>query len=446
MQREKKGKTLLERAILMIQGEEFKNKSKKSEKDFTRKRKIGFVPLVCLVLRMIRKSTQLELDEFRERFMPELAEKTSYTKQSFSEARQKLSPVAFTLLNDEIVRGFYEDDDFKKFKGFRLLAIDGSLIEVPNTLETQQTYGYISTHKDGVKAARALSSSLFDVENKILISSCLSRYDDNERSLAKRNIDNLLSFEGSSIPNLILFDRGYPSADFIKYLEEKGIKYVMRSHTSFYKEVVNTSMPDEQVQIEITRERAYFLKRQGTPIQKGTLLGLRVLTVELPTGEIEILLTNLNKDELSYEESKTLYFKRWGIETRFNELKHKFEIENFSGEKPIIIEQDFYAAVFLSNIASIFEQEAEAELREKNKNKTLKYEEYRINKNILVGKLKNRLIEMILEEDNGKKDVLYKRFLKELQRNIVPVIPNRSYKRDKQTKCNRYAKSKRRSL
>jgi hypothetical protein len=197
----------------MIHEEEFKNQSRKRENDFTRTRKVGFVSLICMLIRMIRKSTQLELDEFRELFMPESAETTSYTKQSFSEARQKLSPIAFTLLNDEIVRGFYEDSDFKTYKGFRLLAMDGSVMEIPNTKETQQIYGYASTYKKGFRVARALSSHLFDVENKMVISTCLGRYDDSERNLAKRNIEKLLSFEQSHIRNLILFDRGYPSAD-----------------------------------------------------------------------------------------------------------------------------------------------------------------------------------------------------------------------------------------
>ncbi|MGW8957265.1 hypothetical protein [Paenibacillus sp. NPDC055715] len=65
---------------------------------------MGFIPLLLLILRMVQKTTQLELDEFRGRFMPEEAAKTTYTKQFFSKARQKLSPTAFTMLNDELVR------------------------------------------------------------------------------------------------------------------------------------------------------------------------------------------------------------------------------------------------------------------------------------------------------------------------------------------------------
>lgn len=121
-----------------MRSDEFKENMKKNERDFKRNRKIGFFPLLGLILRMVRKSTQLELDEFREMFMPEEAAKTTYTKQSFSEARQKLSPAAFALLNDELIQAFYEDGDFKTYQGFRLLAMDGSVMELPNTSETQR--------------------------------------------------------------------------------------------------------------------------------------------------------------------------------------------------------------------------------------------------------------------------------------------------------------------
>ncbi|MDG0814371.1 transposase [Cohnella rhizosphaerae] len=176
------------------------------------------------------------------------------------------------------------------------------------------------------------------------------------------------------------------------------------------------------------------------------MLNVRVVKVELSSGETEILLTNVNAEELSYEACKPLYFKRWGIETRFDDLKHKFEIENFSGQKPQIIEQDFYATVLLSNMASVMEQEAEEQMKESKRTEQLKYEEYRINKNILVGKLRNRLIEMVLEEDDARRDVLHERFLEELQRNIVPVVKDRTLKRTKQTKANKFTKTKRRGL
>ena len=188
------------------------------------------------------------------------------------------------------------------------------------------------------------------------------------------------------------------------------------------------------------------MKEQGTLIPVGTVLKIRVIKVKLSTGEIETLITDLTAEELSYEECKALYFKRWGIETRYDQLKNQFEVENFSGVTPTVIEQDFYATILLSNMASLIEQDAHEEMQKKNAHKTLKYDEYKINHNILVGKLKNRLVEIILEEDNAKKDAMFQRLIAELERNIVAVIPGRSFKREKKSKANKYNNSKRRSL
>jgi hypothetical protein len=430
----------------MLKGKKFREESKKEEKDFTRERKVGFVSLVCLILNMIRKSTQLELDEFREKFMPEVAEATTYTKQSFSEARQKLSPRAFTLLNDEFILGFYEDDDYKTYKGFRLLAIDGMRVEIPNNKQTQKQYGFVSNGDGSPKLARALSSQLMDIENKLMLTSTLGRCDANERVLAEGNIEKILPWKTPHSRDLILFDRGYPSAGLIFYLLTHGVHFLMRVSANFYSEVTDTATPDETVEIVITKERASKLKEKGTAIPVGTVLKVRVVKVELSTGEIETLITDVSAKEINYEECKALYFKRWGIETRYDVLKNQFEIENFSGETPLVIEQDFYATMLLSNIASLIEQDALEEMQKKNAQKKLKYAEYKINHNILVGKLKNHLVEIILEEDNEKKDAMFNRMIAELERNIVAVIPGRSFKREKKSKVNKYHKSKRRSI
>lgn len=361
-QMESKGKAIIDKIIKIMNTEEFKEQSRVSAKDFTRNRKVGFLDLVCMLLRTLRKTTQLELDEFREFFMQETVG-TTYTKQSFSESRQKLLPKAFLLLNEALIQEYYAEPNFLTYKGFRILAMDGSVLEIPNTKENRETYGYISNQRENFQVARSLSSHLFDVENKLMISSCMSRYKDSERNLAKQNIEKLLSLGQTGIQNLILFDRGYPSADLLLYLKEKGIRYMMRCSASFYKEIYETTSSDEVVEIEMDRKRASDLKRQGTPIPKGTILDVRVIKVELSTGETEILLTDTTPEEVNYEESKALYFKRWGVETRFDELKNKWEVENFSAEKPMLMEQDFYATLLVSNIASLLEQEAEEELK-----------------------------------------------------------------------------------
>lgn len=424
----------------------FRNNARNSEKDFTRERKVGFVALVLLIFNMVRKSSQLEIDEFREHFMPESAQATTYTKQSFSKARQKIRPEAFVTLNEVYIRTFYADHDYKTHKGFRVFAMDGSVLEIPNTAQTQGHYGYVTNKMGNFKLARALSSHLYDVENRLAVSTTMGRYDTNERVLARANIEKMLTLipETSPYETLVLFDRGYPSIEFIHYLMQRQVHFVMRVSSWFCKEIIQAQTKDEIVQLRITKERAKELRKQGTPVPEGTVLPIRVVKVPLSTGETELLITDLSEDRVGYAEMGDLYFKRWGIETHFKELKHQFEIENFSGETLTAIEQDFYATALLSNMASVIEQDALEEVQAQKSRR--KYDVYNINHNILVGKLKNKLVEIVLEDDDEKRSAMYRRLIHELTRNIVPVIKGRTYPRKTRPGANKYAKNKRRPL
>jgi hypothetical protein len=126
------------------------------------------------------------------------------------------------MLNDTFVEKYYQDGDFKKYKGFRLLAIDGCCMEVPNTNELRKHYGCATNHSSKLQVPRALSSTLYDIENKVVINSLLGRYADDERDHTLRNIDKLKSPNQGGIQDLILFDRGYPSMEFIMDLNERG--------------------------------------------------------------------------------------------------------------------------------------------------------------------------------------------------------------------------------
>lgn len=434
---------LFERIRRTLKSEEYRNEARMERNQFTRKRKVGFVMVVAIIMNMIRRSTQIELDDFREVFMTEQSQNTTYTKQSFSEARQKLSPAAFTLLNDEFVKGFYEDN-YKTYKGFVLLAGDGSVIEIPNTPETREHYGSIES-SEGSRMARARYSHLYDVLNQISVAPLLARVDASERDLLKNNIEALQALTLPNTPILLLLDRGYPSADLILYLMSRGIRFVMRASSQFFTEV-KEARSDAVVEIEMTKERRKALRKRGIRIPRGTVISLRVIKVELASGLIETLVTDLTIEEVAHDEFKQLYHMRWSIETGIDIAKNKFEIQNISGQKPIIIDQDFYATVLLSNIASVIKQAAQEELESSASLKNRKYAEYKINNNILVGKLKNRLVMVILEEDDDKRDNMYNRLISDIRRYVVPVRPGRTAPRRKLYTANKYAQSKRRCL
>ncbi|MBU3177670.1 hypothetical protein KPL47_15165 [Clostridium estertheticum] len=91
---------------------------------------------------------------------------------------------------------------------------------------------------------------------------------------------------------------------------------------------------------------------------------MRVLKFQLDSEITEILITKFD-ETFSVADFKVLYFKRWGIEVKYNELKNRLQVENFSGETPIAIEQDFYATMYLSNMVSLAKMDANAIITEK---------------------------------------------------------------------------------
>lgn len=375
--------------------------------NFSRESKMGFKETVLFMMNMVTKSLQLELNSF---FKTILKEDSSVSKQAYSRARQKINPELFLELTDTVVKGFYECDDCQTWNEYRLLAIDGTILEIPNTELLRQEFG--SAKNQSGEVARARVTCIYDVQNKLIIKSKIDRFNIPERKMAKLLINQII-LDGSK-KELILFDRGYPSAELISLLMDNEISYVMRAQRNFCKEVDNAKKADQVVTINYNH-KSYEV---------------RVLRFTLESGEEEILLTSLLNKKLTIKDFKNLYFLRWGIEIKYNDLKNKLQIENFTGTTKIAIEQDFYATIYLSNMIELARIQNEEMIKEKTKGKGLKYE-YRPNINILIGTLKDRFIVMLLEKNSRKRNKMFKEIMEEVARSSVPIRHNRQYPRKK---------------
>ncbi len=96
------------------------------------------------------------------------ADATTYTKQSFGEARQQIRPEAFTELNTAFVNPYYDDEEYRTFRGFRVLAIDASSKPLPDSPLLRAEYGG-ATGKGPFSVAKARASPLYDVLNGIVV-------------------------------------------------------------------------------------------------------------------------------------------------------------------------------------------------------------------------------------------------------------------------------------
>jgi hypothetical protein len=97
---------------------------------FVRERKLTFQRVVGIILNMPRRSLSIELKSYFEL----LGDSKPVTKSALSLQRTKLLPIFFQVWNSWLVDCFYNyyGENVLRWKGFILLAVDGSMINLVN--------------------------------------------------------------------------------------------------------------------------------------------------------------------------------------------------------------------------------------------------------------------------------------------------------------------------
>jgi hypothetical protein len=194
-----------------------------------------------------------------------------------------------------------------------------------------------------------------------------------ERALAEMHINQLAGLESfEEWKELILFDRGYPSFELIQGLLERKIHYAMRVREKFSVAIDRLGLGDHSVELKRGNDR----------------IAVRVIKFLLPSGTVETLITDMTDQRLGADDFKALYFKRWPIETKYDQIKNKLAIENLSGMLADNIRQDFYAAMILTNLAAEFLEEAQKAADNEREEKENRWQ-YKINVNHAIGVFKD---------------------------------------------------------
>jgi len=404
-----------------------------------RKRKM---PLEDLLLSMlIRKGLSLTM-ELRG-YMNETHPGMNISKPGYLKQRMKLNPEALNYLYHFHNRQFYADTDPETapftYNGYLVFSADGSSINIPTTPENLEIYGTPCVSQTRKQAQLGLGC-IYDVLNHVIVESDIGPYKFNEGKTAERQADRLRETIGSTYKYMLLMDRGYPSSPMFMRFIDKGIYFVARLNSAIYKaEQEAMKSDDEDVEIVLTRGRRRA-KHVGTDnkdiMNSRDSFKLRLVRVWLDKDHYEILATNLPREEFPAECFKEIYHLRWSIETSYETLKCKLQLENFTGTKTVLIEQDIYSSIYVYNLAENMAREAEIE-QAKKLNTEYKHP-MRINRNVCIGILKNDLIHAIMEPDKEEKDRLFHKLYDDISSCIVPVRPGRHYDRTTWKTKNKY--------
>lgn len=412
---------------------------KKYKNTFTRNRKISCQDLLLMTLNKQGKNTSFEIRDYIVRKKGD--KKVMCTDEAYLKQRRHLNPAVFKKINEIYLKDFYEEKRYIQRKnGYILFAIDGSKEEIPNTQKNREEFGY-TENKEGINVARALLSSIYDINNHFYVDVEIDKYNASEIELAKRNIEKMIEIIGKE-KILIIFDRNYPSIEFFYWLEKRNIKFLMRLRGKDYKEEKQQmKQEDEILELKYNYSRLQSIKKKYPSIygeiKNKTGVKYRFTRIKINEKTTEYLISNLGMQEFSMIELKELYGSRWKIEEAYNSIKNKLKIESFTGNLPIYIYQDIYAQIFVYNQLQDMIYTGNEELLETNKNKKTKLK-YKINENKAIGIYKEKYIRILLMKDKEESNQEFENLIKEMERYASAIRNNRETQPRKWNHKNKY--------
>jgi len=370
---------------------------------------------------------------------------TAISKPGYLKQRMKLNPDAFLDLYHYHNKNFYSEPGYETLNGYLVLAADGSGINIPTTPETLEYYGSSSRNNTKPQATMGLGC-LYDVMNRMILESDCNRGKFDEMAIAEEQIDKVRDTIGTSQPFVVVMDRGYPStAAFIRMMDKKIFFLTRLKSVDYKKEQSELTNSDSWVNIVLdkSRIRHYEGSAIGERMKELGSINLRMVKIALDDSTHEVLITNLPKEKFSSEQLGEIYHMRWGIETAYETLKSRLQLENFTGTKPILLLQDIYSTIYVSNLSEDIIHDVEQELNKKEK----KYKhKMAINQTVSIGILKNDLIYIIMEKDLEKKETLFQNLYNDISKNLVPVRPGRHYHRTKGQLAAKYSNTHKRAF
>ena len=484
--------------------------ARRSERDFTRERALPLQRLVPLLLNFRKGTNRDELEQFFETITDDPTSVTPVSEAAFCRARQKLKPEALVTLNNVLLDSANQQIAQQRWRGLRVLAVDGSTGRLPDFLAIEEYFGKPSG--SGVPLARF--SRLFDVLNDQILHADMVPYATGERELAaeylKRVFDLVKDFGTSESPkstrsstthwcpgrpghpafrhniasslrlhtglpydwtprsdaplgsplapsarrvsrvasrlpgttrlrfalhggqrlysspdDLFLYDRGYPAFWLFAFHAQEQRHYCARVRHDFHSEVKAFVADGAKERIVVLTPNTASARQCREGHLPADPLRVRLIRVELESGEVEVLITSLlDTKAYPYRAFAKLYALRWGIEENYKREKQRLEIENFSGRSPWVLLQDFHAKIFAQNLTAIFVRLAQwlADARYQHRRHG-----YRINFANALSKMKNNLVRLFLE--TSPLDLSW-RLLQRMADAVVAVRPGRKFPRD----------------
>lgn len=332
-------------------------------RDFTRKKKWDFPTLIKFIISMESQSLKNELHKYFGYTVD------CPTNASFNQRRSQVKSDAFKHLFEEFTATYNNNPSL--FKGYRILACDGSDVNIARNPKDEDTY---FTQEKAKGFNQLHLNAMYDLLDRIYTDIIIQpARKENEHKAFCDMVDRYIGEEKA----IFIVDRGYESYNNLAHVMEKNAFFVFRCKdinssgilSGFKQKLPDTEEFDTTLSLILTRKwtnevlnhpEIYRRFRNKDSFEFLDLdehayynMTLRVLRFPISETEYECVITNLPAEDFSAKEIKKLYAMRWGIETSFRELKYAVGLTSFHAKKRQYIIQEIWARLILYNFCEI---------------------------------------------------------------------------------------------
>lgn len=397
---------------------------------FSRTKKLSFEDTVKAVINMQGGSMNKAL--------PTLG--LTCTTPGFTQRRDQLTSEAFEFLYRQFTDML---DTYKKYKGYRLFAIDGSEIAAPANPDSPsyRASGYVTKTGRLAKGCNLIHlNAMYDLANNIYQDAVITVLP-TERAAAETMIKRYGKGYDAPEKGIVICDRGYSGYNLMETFNRNPLlKYIIRIPSNPGAMKATKHLPYAELDIDctetiVTKQKDYIKgqnillpgpspkgkkkKRVSWLYENNTTIKFRLVRFKIKdTGDnredYETLVTSLPRDVFPLEEMKELYHLRWGIETSFRNLKYDVGLVNLHSKKDDAIYQSIWASLIMYNFAMAIAGKAVVKQKYERKYN------YRINTSDAVYVIREFYRQvMVHAPPNGKA------LMKRIEKNLVPIRPGR---------------------
>ncbi|MEE1820891.1 IS4 family transposase [Streptomyces sp. BE20] len=237
------------------------------------------------------------------------------TTAAISRARVKLGPEPLKVLFEHVARPMADESTSAAWYGrWRLMAVDGTTFDVPDTEENDARFGRPATHR-GERTAfpQVRVVALAECGTHAITHAALGPFTTAEPVIARE------LFGALGPGDLLMADRGFAGLDQWRAASAGGADLLWRIKASAVLPV-RRELPDGSYLSDIVAARDHR-KRADPTVVRVIEYTLRDPGRPRHPAPYRLITTILDHDAAPATELAALYSERWEIETAFDELK-----------------------------------------------------------------------------------------------------------------------------